>query len=207
MAGSILEQIFNRCYILMKLNLFFVGLTLIGGIVLGIGPAFYAVLSLFHESEWEVQGKTLKKAWQYYKEGFLRINKLSMIYLIAAVILGVNLFIAVKQIGLAFLSISLFIIFALMLILFLFSYSIQLDVLYDLTLKTNLQLSATLLFADFKEFLIQLMGNIMLLALTVKYPAMLLFFTFSLHAIWMNVTSGKRLTWLDKMLPNEGENG
>lgn len=39
MVGQMFETFFIRCYVLVKLNLYFWGLTLIGGVLAGIGPA------------------------------------------------------------------------------------------------------------------------------------------------------------------------
>lgn len=200
MVGSIVEQVFNKSYVLLKMNLFFVILSFLGGIVFGVGPAWYAISSLFQETGWDTNNKSFKTTWNYYKEGFVRVNKLSLTYLAVNAILLFNLAIAIQQKGLLFFTITLLILFILLLTFFLFNNSIQLEVSYDLSWKENIQLAITILFANFKELALQTGGLILLVFVTLKLPALLLFGTFAAQAIWMHRTLEKRFAWIDDVL-------
>ena len=43
MIASLLTTFFNRFYVVLKLNLYFWLLTIMGGIIFGIGPAFLSI--------------------------------------------------------------------------------------------------------------------------------------------------------------------
>lgn len=62
-ASSGLVKGFRMIWAIMKLNLFFVGMTLAGGIVFGIGPAFYTVSSLIESDGLAYEAQTFRKSW------------------------------------------------------------------------------------------------------------------------------------------------
>ncbi|MFZ8764962.1 DUF624 domain-containing protein [Enterococcus diestrammenae] len=200
MIGSIVEQVFNKFYVLLKLNLYFLVLTAIGGVAFGIGPAYCSILTLYKETGWDTNNKSFKKAWSYYKNSFWKANRLAVFFIGLIILLMINLLIAVQEKGLLFFSITLIIFVCLIALIFIFNYALQIEINYELSWRENVLLSITILFSNLKELALQVGGLILLAFIFIKLPALILFCAFSSMIIWFDFTLEKRLTWINEAL-------
>lgn len=202
MTGSIIENLFTRCYIIMRLNLLFLFLALIGLGVFGFGPAYYAIVSLFQEGQWDLkkQKKMFSRGWAFYKEEFFRINRISLSYLAAIIVLAINLVIAVHQKGMLFFSLTLFIIFFIIALALAFQYAIFLETRYVMSMKNNFMIAIAAIFANIKELVVQIGGTIVIVIVTLKFPALILFGAFALQMVWSTYTFQKRFLWINQSI-------
>jgi uncharacterized membrane protein YesL len=186
----------------MRLNLLFLFLALIGLGVFGFGPAYYAIVSLFQEGQWDLkkQKKMFSRGWAFYKEEFFRINRISLSYLAAIIILAINLVIAVHQKGMLFFSLTLFIIFFMIALALAFQYAIFLETRYVMSMKNNFMIAIAAIFANMKELVVQIGGTIVIAIVTLKFPALILFGAFALQMVWSTYTFQKRFLWINQSI-------
>ncbi len=185
-AGSGLVKGFRMIWAIMKLNLFFVGMTLAGGIVFGIGPAFYTVSSLIESDGLAYEAQTFRKSWQILKAGFWRANKQFYLFLGLTAFLTYNLYLATQFQGLMWLVVSfiLFVVIGLSILLYLLS--VTFDACYELSFANNLKLSFISLFLRMGTCLKLIFGLAGILLITWTMKGLLLFGTFSLLLLWVH---------------------
>lgn len=185
-AGSGLVKGFRMIWAIMKLNLFFVGMTLAGGIVFGIGPAFYTVSSLIESDGLAYEAQTFRKSWQIWKAGFWRANKQFYLFLGLTAFLTYNLYLATQFQGLMWLVVSfiLFVVIGLSILLYLLS--VTFDACYELSFANNLKLSFISLFLRMCTCLKLIFGLAGILLITWTMKGLLLFGTFSLLLLWVH---------------------
>ncbi len=185
-ASSGLVKGFRMIWAIMKLNLFFVGMTLAGGIVFGIGPAFYTVSSLIESDGLAYEAQTFRKGWQIWKAGFWRANKQFYLFLGLTAFLTYNLYLATQFQGLMWLVVSfiLFVVIGLSILLYLLS--VTFDACYELSFANNLKLSFISLFLRMGTCLKLIFGLAGILLITWTMKGLLLFGTFSLLLLWVH---------------------
>ena len=185
-ASSGLVKGFRMIWAIMKLNLFFVGMTLAGGIVFGIGPAFYTVSSLIESDGLAYEAQTFRKGWQIWKAGFWRANKQFYLFLGLTAFLTYNLYLAIQFQGLMWLVVSfiLFVVIGLSILLYLLS--VTFDACYELSFANNLKLSFISLFLRMGTCLKLIFGLAGILLITWTMKGLLLFGTFSLLLLWVH---------------------
>src|SRR5699024_4292373 len=96
MLGKALETLFIRVWVVMKLTFYFWIYTLMGAIVLGIGPAYKTVNELFYLYGFEYKEITFKRRWETFKQTFARGNVLFGLFLAGTFLLGYNLYLSVQ---------------------------------------------------------------------------------------------------------------
>lgn len=183
MVGQMFETFFIRCYVLVKLNLYFWGLTLIGGVLAGIGPALLTINQLFATYEWAYDQLTVKAAWQIYKENFKRGNAICYLFLVAFSIVGYNLFIAVQLKGPFFFGLVFILGFALLFLTISFNFFLQLNSHFDTSFRELLKLATITFFTNFFLVLKVLGGLLVIGLLTYRFPGLILFATIALTQV------------------------
>ncbi|MGB3161082.1 YesL family protein [Carnobacterium sp.] len=184
MLGTVLENLFIRVWVIMKLNFFFWLYTLAGGIVLGIGPALKVVSELFIKYEFDYREITLKESWLLFKNNFKRGNILFLLTVGMAAFLAYNLFLALQIKGLLFLVIDFMLIFVLLYLFSSFMYALIFDGSYEMTLPQLFRLSFSSSLSNFPSFLKMIIGSAVVLGITWKYKGLILFGTIGMLVIW-----------------------
>ena len=64
MLGKVLEELFIRIWVVIKLTLYFWIYTFVGGIIFGLGTAWKTVNELFYLHGFEYKEITLKRGWK-----------------------------------------------------------------------------------------------------------------------------------------------
>ncbi len=102
MLGKVLEELFIRIWVVIKLTLYFWIYTFVGGIIFGLGTAWKTVNELFYLYGFEYKEIMLKRGWNIYKRNFLRGNLLFGLFLSSTALLSYNLYLSVQIKGLIF---------------------------------------------------------------------------------------------------------
>lgn len=185
--GQILQNLFNRCYTLLKLNLMFWLFSLIGGLVLGIGPSLLAMMSMKEDFDWDYKEMTLSAYFERFKVYFKKGNGLFYLYLMIVALVGYNLFLSVQVRGILFLIIDFILVFAIIFFSVTFMFTQVILVRYDIKFSNAIKLGMILFFMNFIDILKLLLGLLIIFFITYKSPALLLFGTFSgiqVYLIW-----------------------
>lgn len=175
--GHILQNLFNRCYTIIKLNLMFWLFSLVGGVILGIGPSLLALLSIREDLEWNYKDMTLSLYFERFKLYFKKGNSLFYLYFILMSLVSYNLFLSVQVKGIVFLVIDFILFFALLFFTLTFMFSQIILVRYDIKLLNALKLGMILFFMNFMDILKVIVGLIIIGFITYKSPALILFGT------------------------------
>ena len=196
MLGKALETLFIRVWVVMKLTFYFWIYTLIGAIVLGIGPAYKTVNELFYLYGFEYKEITFKRGWETFKQTFARGNVLFGLFLAGTFLLGYNLYLSVQIQGILFLITDFILIFSLLYIYSTYQYSLILDSEYEISIPNLLKLSFVSCFSSFSTFLKLLIGGGIIFWLTWNYKGLILFGVIGLLTVWNGLVTKQ---WREKL--------
>lgn len=206
MLGSMFENVFNRCFVLIKLNLFFWLMTVMGLVVTGVGPALMTINELFTEHQWDHTKMTFKSMIQLFKKNWKRGNQLFYLFFASGAIIGYNLFLAVQMQGIVFLVLDFFLIFAVMVVLLSYNYALALNSRFEMDFLDLIKLAFITFFANFFMVLKSLGGLALVLLLTYKFPGLILFATIALVQIVIVFVAKNWLELVEeKMVVLDGE--
>lgn len=183
MIGNILDKIFRYTFTIMKLNFMFLMVTMMGGIVLGIGPAFLTISDLYVSYKFEHESMHFSKLNELFRRNFKRGNALFYSYGIITFIVVYNLFLSfqMKTGYVLFLQVIMIVMIVFLAISYLYANII--NAYYNIKLFDLIKLSSLSFFAN----IIQLIRfGISLAAIYFIFkviPALLLFGIFSLLVI------------------------
>ncbi|HEO8418224.1 TPA: DUF624 domain-containing protein [Yersinia enterocolitica] len=200
MIASFLTTFFNRFYVVLRLNLYFWLLTIMGGGIFGIGPAFLTIVKLFQACRWDYQELTWKNVFSTFKSSYKRGNFFFGGFLLLGVILSYNLYFSLQINHLLFLIIDFLLIFALFLMAISFLFTLFVESQYEATIKNVWKLALLLFFMDFWT-LLKLGGLFAAISILTFYnPALILFGSVSLFIILASSISKKVFAKLSEKL-------
>ncbi|SOC29622.1 YesL family protein [Brochothrix thermosphacta] len=205
MIGEMLENVFIRCYVIIKLNLYFLLLTVMGLIVVGIGPAFLTINQLFTEHEWDYKKITWKNAWLTYKQNWKRGNALFGIYAGLSLFIGYNLYLSVQVQGILFLVIDFLLVFVLFCLFVTYSYSLVLHSRFDMGLANLIKLAFITFYSNFFMLVKLIFGIGIVLFITYKFPGLIMFATMALIQIICIFTAKQWVSIIEDKLAADGE--
>ena len=188
MLGKVLEELFIRIWVIIKLTLYFWIYTFAGGIIFGLGAAWKTVNELFYLYGFEYKEITIKRGWNIYKRNFLRGNLLFSLYL------------SVQIKGLIFLAIDFILLFALLCLFATYQYSMILDSEYTISVPNLLKLSFISVFSSFSSFLKIIIGSGIILGVTWQFKGLILFGVIGLLTVWNGTMTTHWREELDKQL-------
>ncbi|MEY8445691.1 DUF624 domain-containing protein [Enterococcus ratti] len=200
MLGKALETLFIRVWVVMKLTFYFWFYTLLGGVVLGVGPAYKTVNELFYMYGFTYKKITFKHGVKIFKQSFGRGNLLFGTFLATICLLGYNLYLSVQIQGLFFLLIDFILIFSLLVVYAAYQYSLILDSSYFISIPNLLKLSFISVFVSFFSFLKLLIGEAIILWVTWNYKGLLLFGIVGLLAVYNGMITKQWREQLDYQL-------
>lgn len=196
MISKGVETAFNKVYYLIKLSLYFWGMSFIGLVIFGITPALLALIECHEEAEWDYSLVTWKKLFTLYKQHFKRGNQLFLLYVGFFLVLGYNLFLSVQTNGVLFLMIDFLLLFVLFLLLVSFFINLAILTNYEISLMNSLKLALIQFFTNTKECFILVFGLILMSVLTYKFPGLFLFITMGLLASVVSTSTKKMFQYL-----------
>ena len=200
MLGKVLEELFIRIWVVIKLTLYFWIYTFAGGIIFGLGAAWKTVNELFYLYGFEYKEITIKRGWNIYKRNFLRGNLLFSLFLSGTALLSYNLYLSVQIKGLIFLAIDFILLFALLCLFAIYQYSMILDSEYTISVPNLLKLSFISVFSSFSSFLKIIIGSGIILGVTWQFKGLILFGVIGLLTVWNGTMTTHWREELDKQL-------
>lgn len=196
MVGTLLTTFFQRCYVLLKINMFFLLFSVLGGIVLGVGPSLRMAFSLFSLYRWNVADYQMKAAKKLFYQNFWETNRVTLIHFGICFLLGINLWLAIQLKGLLFLAISFLLILLLLVCLFLFPIYLYLTLFLKEHRSIMLKISGYILFTEGKQWLVHSLGLILLTLLFMKIPAIGFFWGMGSLIVYWSLFLEKKTVFL-----------
>ncbi|MGX7393534.1 DUF624 domain-containing protein [Carnobacterium mobile] len=187
-----IETIFNKIYYLIKLSLYFWGLSFMGLLVLGVTPAMMAIMEAHTEANWDFGQIKWKTTFAHFKQHVKQGNQLFLLYAAFFLIIGYNLFIALQTKGLIFLMLDFLLIFILFILVLSFMINLAVLTSFEITLVNSLKLSMIQFFTNTKECFMLVFGLVITSLVTYKFPGLILFVSTGLLAVVIS-TSTKRM--------------
>ncbi|VDG20138.1 hypothetical protein [Lactobacillus alimentarius DSM 20249] [Lactiplantibacillus mudanjiangensis] len=184
MLSTGLQKAFIRLYTIIKLSLFFWLFSFCGLLILGIGPSLLMISDLYHHNGWHYQLDSFKAAWQLFKQYFKVGNAYFYGWVGLLVLLSFNLWYSVRLRGLIFLILDFVIIFAIILVICVFNGLIVLAGAYSTSTINLLKLAFIQFFSNFFNVLKTVLGYVIILGFTYKFPGLILFGTVPAILIW-----------------------
>ena len=203
MESTGIQRLFYFTWSVIKLNIFFILLSLAGGIILGVGPAWQVLSDLVQEHGIDYEKMTFKKAWSLWKETFKTSNMHFWLFTAISAFLGYNLYLSAQLMGGFWLFVDFLLMFVLLIISVLYFYVVLYTSNYDISLIDVVKLSFISIFLNFWVFVKVLFGVVSLLLLTWHFKGLVLFATFSLLMMWGNLVTRKNRQFVNGKLEND----
>lgn len=184
MISRAVQQIFIKAYTIIKLNLFFWGLSLCGGLVLGVGPALLVINELYYDYDFHYGQMSWKVAWKLFKENLTEGNKLFYSFAIVIFLLGYSLFLSVQLHGLTFIVTDFIIAIVLLATICIYAYVLNIKVSFEINLINSFKLACAHFFYNFFDNMKEILGIAVIIGITYKFSGLILFATFSLTVVY-----------------------
>ncbi|EHI70356.1 YesL family protein [Streptococcus ictaluri] len=195
-----IEKICFIIWKLIQLTLIFHLLSLAGLFVLGIGPAWQTIATLFLETSQDEKHYSLKRAFQIWKTCFKEANSLFYLFLLVSFLLGLNLHLALQMHSLIWFTLSFVIMVAMACNWMVYIYMIFYTISYEIKLWENAKLAFISVFLSFKQFLETLGVLILLSYITWQYKGLFIFISFGLLVFLLNLVTKPNRELVDGMI-------
>ncbi|MDZ5560578.1 DUF624 domain-containing protein [Enterococcus cecorum] len=205
MVSSGIQRGFYFIWIIIKLNMFFLLFSLMGGILLGIGPSFQTMVDLLSEYGLDYQNMTLSNYYINWKYNFRRSNLHFFIMEMLTILVVYNLFLSTQMKGLVWFIADIIMVFILLLIMVMYLYLVQYESKYDISTINLFKLSFISVFFNFFGFLKIILGIITIIFITWNFKGLLLFATFALIAIWSEFSTKEKREIISRKLEENEE--
>ena len=180
--------------------MFFLLFSLMGGILLGIGPSFQTMVDLLSEYGLDYQNITLSNYYINWKYNFRRSNLHFFIMEMLTILVVYNLFLSTQMKGLVWFIADIIMVFVLLLIMVMYLYLVQYESKYDISTVNLFKLSFISVFFNFFGFLKIILGIITIIFITWN-----LFATFALIAIWSEFSTKEKREIISRKLEENEE--
>lgn len=200
MLGRGFQNFFIKIYVLMILNLWFWGYTLIGLGVLGVGPALRTISESFFLHGWKYREYHMKESWQLYKQSFWRSTAHFWLFGAVFALLAWNLYLSTQMAFGWVAFIQFILIFAILLTVSTGLFTLAIVSRYEISFKLALKLALAQIFSNFGRLLVFVAGVGLIIAATVKWPGTGLFLSISGVVVWTHILSGKWYAKIDTQL-------
>lgn len=204
MVSSGIQKVFYLIWTIIKLNLFFLLFSLMGGMLLGVGPSFQTMSDLLFEYGIDYQNITFRNYFDNWKNNFKKSNIHFWIITVFSFLVLYNLFLSAQMTGLIWFVVDIILIFILLLIMVTYLYLVQYESKYEISITNLFKLSFISVFINFATIIKITFGIITIIFITWNFKGLLLFGTFALIAVWSEVsTKEKRNMTSRKLEENE----
>lgn len=194
MLGKMTQRAFVAIYVLMVLNLSFWLLSLIGILVLGVGPALRTVTETYLSNGLNYHGYRFKDMWHLYKKYFWIANGHFYTFFILELFLFYDLYISSQIKNMWMFPVIFLLIFSMIMVATIGIYNLIIESTFEINFGNALKLSIVEFFSNFKALLKFLIGLLIIIALTKMWPGFLLFLTVSTIIVW-GIFSSKK--WIE----------
>jgi len=200
MVSSGLQRLFYVTWTIIKLNLFFVAGSFMGGIGLGIGPAFQTINDMMMTHGIDYQAMTWKGFFQGWQRNFKRSNLFFGVLVLSLFFVGYPLFLAVQITGLLWLMLAFLLFVVLLFLVEGYIYLVLYETMYEVSAKNLLKLAFISLFLSFRSFLKLLFGLVSILIITGYCKGLLVFATFSCLLLFAGYATKENRNFVDRKL-------
>ena len=180
------QKAFIKIYVLLILNLEFWFFSLMGLIVLGIGPALRTITEQFLTYGYDYRQYSFKKLWYFYWKIFWQANSRALPLLALMLFLFYDIYLTSQIKAAWMLPVVFLIIFVLFITCMVAINVLLLDSNFEIEFKNVFKLAFIQFFSDIRALGLCLTGLIIISALTALWPGLLLFLTFSTTVVWAN---------------------
>lgn len=184
MVSSGIQRLFYVAWSMIKLNFYFLVCTVIGGVVLGIGPAFQALSDLLNEYGMDYPSLTFKRFFSRFKANFVLGNQCYWITVLFTSILAYNLYLSIQLQGLFWFILALSLTVMLLLVNVTYLYMTLYQSTYEISFFQLVKLSVISVFYHFLTFIKVVIGLISIAILTWYFKGLALFLSVTLVAVW-----------------------
>lgn len=184
MVSSGIQRLFYVAWSMIKLNLYFLVCTCIGGILFDIGPAFQALSDLLNEYGMSYQELTFKRFFTQFKANFAVGNKSYWLITGFTMLLGYNLYLSIQLQGLLWFALDLFLMITLLLVNVTYLYMTLYQSTYDIGFVQLIKLAVISVFYHFATFLKVVIGLISIAILTWYFKGLIVFLSVTLVMVW-----------------------
>ncbi|MCI2171795.1 YesL family protein [Schleiferilactobacillus perolens] len=200
MLGKMSQSVFIKIYVLILLDLMFWGFTLLGGIVLGVGPALRTITELYLDTQSDYQNVNPKRGWHYFKQYFWAANKQFYGFAVVEAVLLYNLSLSTQLRGLWVFVIQFILIFAALANIVLAGDTLLLVSRFAVETKNAIKLAFGQFFDNFTKFLLTVLGLVAIGVASYMWPGLLIFLTIGTVVMWFNHCGKNWYAKIDKML-------
>lgn len=198
--GRGINQFFTKVFVILILNLMFWLYTLLGLVVLGIGPALRVISELFAAHEWAFGDYHMAEAWQLFKQYFRLANGHFWLFGALAALLSYSLYLSTQLPWGFVVFIQFIIIFAILLTIVAGLFTLALESHYEVQLKLAIKLAVGQFFHNFMQLLVFVMGLLAIVMITVKIPGLIPFVSVAAAVIWTHLSSQHWYAQIDAQL-------
>nr|WP_245249420.1 DUF624 domain-containing protein [Vagococcus allomyrinae] len=192
MIESGITEGINKFFFILKLSVYFWGMSLVGVVFLGVGPAFLAIMSIYQEFGWDYKEITWQRLWRRFKDNFVLGNKLLYTYGGVSLFLFLSLYTSSQLTGMIFLMIDFMLVALLLMVLVGAFFAFALVSVYDISFQNLLKLSFILVFKELKATFSIIVFMVLLIVVGYKAPALLFFAGIGIVAFFLS-RLGKKL--------------
>lgn len=175
MIESGITEGINKFFFILKLSVYFWGMSLVGAVFLGVGPAFLAIMSIYQEFGWEYKEITWQGLWSRFKENFFLGNKLLYLYGTVSLFLFLSLYTSSQLAGIIFLMIDFMLVVLMLMTIISGFFAFALVSVYDISFKNLIKLSFILVFKELKATFSIVVFMILVTVVGYKAPGLLFF--------------------------------
>lgn len=190
--GTYVSDFFDRVYVMIKLSLMFWVMTLMGGVVFGVGPAFLGITQLYQEYGWSHRDMNWREIGNLFVGKFKRGNALLFIYASVICVLLYNLYLSTQIQGIAILFLQFLIVTVIVFTIGSYFYAVLIDNNFDIELINLLKLSVISVMGNFFTLIKLMVMLIFVSFVTSRYMGLLPFLTWGMLVV--------ALTWVGKPL-------
>ncbi|WP_461226231.1 YesL family protein [Lacticaseibacillus suihuaensis] len=200
MLGRGINSVFTKVFIMLILNLQFWLFTIMGLVVLGVGPALRTITELFAANEWQLGEYHFKDSWHLFKAHFWQAN--GHFWLFGAVfgILGYSLYLSTQLKFGWMLFIQFIIMFAMLLCATSGLFTLSIESHYEISLKNAFRLAIAQFFQNFLQLLVYFGGLGVIAILTAKAMGLIVFLSIAAVVVWTHMQSSRWYAQIDAQL-------
>ncbi|MEG0496635.1 MAG: DUF624 domain-containing protein [Carnobacterium sp.] len=191
MISKGIETAFHKVYYLIKLSLYFWGLSFIGLLIFGVTPAMMASVEAHNRANWDYDQLKWSNLFNNFKEYFKQGNQLFLVYSSIFLVLGYNLYLSLQPKGFLFLMLDFILIFVLFLLTLSFLINLAIVLTFDISVVNSMKLALIQFFANTKECFLLIFGLVMVSIVTIKFPGLILFITTGFLAIVISTSTNR----------------
>lgn len=199
MIGKTAQIIFTRVFVMMILNFYFFVFSVMGLLILGVGPALQTVNELFLDHQWHWQGYRFKQGWHYYRQYFVKAN--CHFWLFAGMLgaLLYNLYLSTQINQPWILVIQFVLLMGIMMTVVIGLLFMAIQARYAVNLKHGIVLAFAQFFDHPLQILRFIFGIVTMVIVCVRWPGLGLFLSVGAVIVWTNWSFQKWYQRVDAM--------